>query len=608
MIKIPALSVLLCLFSLSITAQDSKTTLYQNITTALAKEKLAGAVWSTVDSLGNISTGASGVKNADTKQVLSTSDKVQVGSITKTLIATGIFRLVTMNKMSLDTPVEEILTNIKFKNPWSASHPVTVRHLLDHTAGLENLRLWQMFSEQVTPNTPLVENFSKHPSTLQIHSRPGTQFAYSNMGYTLLGMVIEAITRQRYEEYLDTYVLKPIGMAESTFGFVSQLGKNADPRLAMGHLDHMQTQPASPMYLRPAGQFTTTAYDMGIFLKFLMTNGNLRGYSFIRKDLLATMGNPDAETESKQHGLEAGYAAGLMKRDRHQVIGLAHAGSIVGYHAMIYLFPKEKKAFFISHNMDSETADYEVFNKILLESLNLKKQEPDPRAVMPVDIKNWAGNYVAVRDQFKMFAYVDLLAGFVTLIPGNDHLVFSQLQKEDKILKPTRYHLFKVDDKISSSHVIYTDSMQNRRITDGFKTYKKISSLYLWTMYMSLIFGLLGLSYLFVLGWVKLLSNRKRFLHQAIGVPFLCILALLLPIPLFMMQHFTALGDITAASIALALVTTLLPIGLLFGLWRSINIKKEERSNGLTSLALIFSIQWVGMLIYWGMAPMLLWI
>ncbi|WP_316752816.1 serine hydrolase domain-containing protein [Pedobacter gandavensis] len=607
MIKIPALSVLLCLFSLSTTAQDSKISLHQNITNALAKEKLTGAVWSTVDSLGRISTDASGLKNAATKQVLSISDKVQVGSISKTLIATGIFRLVTMNKLSLDMPVAEILTDIRFKNPWSASRPVTVRHLLDHTSGLENQRFWQLFSGEVTPNTPLANNFSKDLSVLEIHSRPGSQFVYSNMGYTLLGMVIEAITRQRYEEYLDTYVLKPIGMAESTFGFVTQVGKNADPRLAMGHLDQMKTQAATAIYLRPAGQFTTTAYDMGIFLKFLMTNGNLRGYSFIRKDLLAAMGNPDSETESKQHGLAVGYAEGLMTRDRHQVIGLAHAGNAPGYHAMIYLFPKEKKAFFIAHNMDAETADYEVFNKILLQSLNLKKQKTSATGPMPVDIQNWAGNYVAVRDAFKLMAYVDLLTGFVTVIPKNDHLVFSQLQKETKILKPTHYHLFKSDDKIWDAQVFYTDSTQNRRITDGFKTYKKISSLYLWTMYMSLIFGLIGIIYLFVAGLIKLLSNRKRFLQQPIAIPFLCILALLLLVPLFLMQDFTSLGDVTAASVSLAVVTAILPLGLLFGLWRCIKRKHDETWNGVAVIALIFSLQWVAVLIYWGMIPMLLW-
>ncbi|WP_316822018.1 serine hydrolase domain-containing protein [Pedobacter gandavensis] len=608
MIKISALSLLLCLFSLSSNAQNSKKTLHQNISAALANEKLAGAAWSTVDSIGQIWTDASGIKNAYTKQTLTSSDKVQVGSITKTLLATGILRLVTMNKISLESPVEEILPNIHFQNPWSAQEKVTIKHLLDHTAGLENLRIWQMFSKQVTPNTPLAESFSREPSVLQIYSRPGSRFSYSNMGYTLLGMVIEAVTRQRYEDYLDTYLLQPLGMKESTFSFVNQKGNYPEPRLAMGHLEEMKTQAAVPMYLRPAGQFTTTAYDMGIFMRFLMGIGQLRGYSFIDKELLAGMGNPGADTEAKLHGLDMGYAAGLMKRDRHQVVGLAHSGNTVGYHAMMYLFPKEKKAFFITHNMDSETANYEVFNKILIQHLNLKKQEAVPVGSMPVDIQHWIGNYVELGHQFKFMAYLDFISGFVTLIPGKDHLVFHQSQKDPKILKPTSHHLFRASDKLADSHVFFTDGEQNRLITDGFKTYKKISSFYLWTMLMSLILGLLGLLYLLVSGLIKWISNRKAFLQQPIAMPSICILALLLPIPFFLMQHFTSMGDPTLASVVLAVLTIMLPLSLLFGVWGTIKKKQTDQSIGIEMMAYIFSLQWMMVLLYWGMLPVLLWV
>jgi len=262
-------------------------------------------------------------------------------------LAVGVLHLATEGKINLDESVSKYLTDTKFINKWNATTPVTIRHLLNHTSGLEDLRLWQMFSMKASPTDDLEYGFTKNPSVLKIRTRPGSMFSYSNMGYTLLGMVIEAVTKESYENYLDKNLLLPLEMKSSTFKFVSQVGNNADSSLAMGHLDKQNTFPALPIYLRPAGQFTTTAYDMGLFLRFLMGDGILNGEPFIKKELLSEIGNPQ-NTEAVLKGLEIGYAFGAMKRDRYGHIGIAHSGNIVGYRAMIYMFPNSKKAFFIS--------------------------------------------------------------------------------------------------------------------------------------------------------------------------------------------------------------------------------------------------------------------
>ena len=607
MTRIFTLSFLFSLICLYATGQDHKLVLRGKIMTALAEEKLAGAVWCTVDHNGVILADAYGTKSFGIKRQLSVTDRVQVGSITKTLLATGIFRLVTLNQLNLDTPVEDLLPGIRFKNQWASSDPVTVRHLLNHTSGMEDLRLWQLFSKKVTSNTPLMDNFSRDPAVLHIYTKPGTQFAYSNMGYTLLGMIIEAVTNQRYEEYLDRSLLAPLGMTESTFHFVTQQGENADKNLAMGHLEEMRPQPAVPMYLRPAGQFTTTAFDMGIFINFLLGDGSLRRLPFIREDLLRSMGSP-AATEASKQGLEIGYSGGLMKRDFNKVIGYAHSGNTIGYHAMLYLFPSEKKGFFISHNMDSETADYEVFNKILLQSLDLGKAKEQALSKMPADIGKWKGNYIAVKSQISAFAYLDFLTGFVTILPQKEQVIFRQFQKDDKILSATGHHLFKSADKMISSHAFYTDSTGNQMITTGFKTFKKINSFYLWAMWLSFILGVLALLYLFLIGLVKLITLRMAFLKQTAAIPFLSILLLLIPVALFINQDFTELGDVTPASVSLAILTAILPIAMLTGIWAHFRSKKPSKTAGITLLALTFALQFLIVLICWGRIPFLIWV
>jgi CubicO group peptidase (beta-lactamase class C family) len=603
-------ALILCLIAISFLPQtvfaQADTVLHQKIDQTLKEESVTGAVWAIVDSNGAISTGAAGLKNTATGEMLSPQHRVHVGSVTKTLLAVGVLRLVTENRLALDTPVEQILSGIKFENKWP-SHPVRIRHLLDHTSGLENLRVWQMFSEKASPATPLEFAFEKDPSVLRIRTIPGSRFSYSNMGYTLLGMVIEAVTKESYETYLDKNLLQPLGMNHSTFSFVTQVGENADPNLAMGHLDNGATQAAIPIYLRPAGQFTTTAYDMGLFLRFLMSDGTLNGQAFIDQSLLSAMVKP-VGTEAINAGLEVGYSLGLMKRDRHNVIGFAHSGNIIGYRAMIYLFPQQQKAFFISHNMDSETAKYERFNKILIEALGVNKTAPTANGLMPKDIVDWEGVYIRTAFTIELSSYFDVLTSFVRVAQKEDRLIFNQFQKAGIILTPAGGYSFRAEDRVAASHVLYRDQLNRTLITDGFVTYEKSNVFYLLSLWISLIVGCLGLLFILFDGIIQFIRKRKAFIREPLWVPFLSVLALFIPMPFFLTQSFIALGDLTAASFLTALVTGFLPLAMLFGCWKYFKNGISEHKKKLELFAVISVLQWVIVLSFWGMIPFRLWV
>ena len=109
--------------------------------------------------------------------------------------------------IELDAPASRYLPDLFFENPWKGLADVTVRHLLDHTSGLNDAHMWQMFSERPKPETPLIAAFPEPETQLRIRSRPGSRFSYSNMGYTLLGIIIESVVGGRYEAYLDERIL-----------------------------------------------------------------------------------------------------------------------------------------------------------------------------------------------------------------------------------------------------------------------------------------------------------------------------------------------------------------------------------------------------------------
>lgn len=573
---------------------------------ALREEGLIGAVWARVAPGESISVGVAGLKNSRTGEILTADSRIQIGSVTKTLIAAGVLRLVTEGRVALDAPIAGLLPNLAFDNPWAASHPLRVRHLLDHTSGLDDARFWQVFSLKPQPYTPLGAVLGRDPSLLRLRARPGRRMSYSNMGYVVLAMVLEVVTGERYETYLDRHLLQPLGMTNSTFQFVSQAGDQADARLAMGHFENGAIQAAVPQYLRPAGQFTTTATDMALFARFLMGSGEIAGKPFISSRLLRAMGRPSG-TEAAEAGLKSGYGLGLSRRDRHDVVGRCHDGNTVGYRAMLCLFPDEQKAFFVSMNADNETADYERIHALLIRALGVAAAQPAVPAAAPPAVATWEGIYIPAPSRFETWAYLDIVLHFVAADWNGGRLHLRPFQGPPKELTPTGGMLFRSHDRTTSSHVLVMSPDGRRVISTGFQSYQQIGFWRIGPLWASLVAGVSGLVYLFIAGMVRL-PRRSLKPSQPIFVPFLAVVALLLPVPFFLGQSFLELGDLTPASAMLALVTGALPLAMAFGLWRRVRQSTAGWSATFDALAMSAVLQWTIVLAVWRLVPLTLWL
>jgi CubicO group peptidase (beta-lactamase class C family) len=584
---------------------QQNTHLKDSIEALLVKNELVGAVWVVVNG-DNIETGSAGFNSINGSKKMQASDKIHVGSIAKTVLSIGIMRLHTIGKLDIDQPVKSILPELPLINPWELSHPVTIRHLMNHTSGLPDLRLWHFFSTSATPNTPLKELYEKAPNLLSVQQKPGDLFSYSNIGYAILGMIIEAVTNERYESFLDKNILEPLGMKNSTFNFTSQIGEHKDATLAMGHYDNQYEAHALPIYLRPAGQFTTTARDMGIFLKFLMTDGAINNAVFVDANLMSAIGHTN-QTIAARKGLKAGYSFGAALRDRHGVIGITHSGNIIGYRAMIYAFPQEQKAFFISHNMDSESADYEVFNTVLINNLNLSRPENPilDSKPLPKDINDWQGYYIPAVNKITVFKILDYIVSFTQFKVENNDITLHPFQNKQTKLIHLGDHIYKVPDRISASHALYSEG-ENKFITNGIINLKKVSGLKIFTLGLSFILGLLSLAGLFFYGIYQFTQTQTSILKNENLWPFFGILLLLLSGFMIYLQPFIELGDKTFGSMLFYLATIFLPFSLLLSFvekWRSARILKSK----MFTIFLVMGIQFCIVLYYWGMIPFALW-
>lgn len=599
------LPLLFILFSCHITSAKSNTDIETQINKVIEQENLTGISWSTISN-GRVEIGSAGYANISSFEPMQPSQKMHVGSVTKSVLAIGILHLIFEEKLSLDTNIELLLPEVNIDNAWSSRSPIKVKNLLDHTSGLDDIRMWQLLSTKPSPNTPLAEAFkSSQHNLLKVRMEPGTQYAYSNMGYTLLAMVIEAVTKQRYEDFLDNNLLAPLGMHDSSFTFISQHGQNADPLLAMGYHENNVAQAAVANYLRPAGQFTTTAPDMAKFMMLLLNNGKVNGEQFVHSQHINRLAEP-LNTKAHQAGLNVGHGLAFSQRDRHNVLGMCRPGTTFGFRAYICLFPDEKKGFFYAINTDNETSHYERFNKLFINSLSVK-----PAAVVePIgkgfELSTLPGIYLPSPNSMAEFEFIDMLFHFIWLEQSNSQLTIKSLQYADRQLIEVGAGLFRDINRTQASHAVYSDEQGRLFISNGLKTFQKTSGVALLLYWLSLLFGIIGLFYLFVAGVIRLVKRNNQGLGP-IKWSFFNLILFSLPTFLYVNQSFLKFGDITAASISLAVLSGLLPVTLFYSLWASLKEKLPSRLIQCDIAAIIMSIQFLLVLVAWGWIPTIFW-
>ncbi|MEL6869289.1 MAG: serine hydrolase, partial [Pseudomonadota bacterium] len=386
----------------------------------------------------------------------------------------------------------------------------------------------------------------------------------------------------------------------------TQEGMNADPLLAWGHVDDGSRYAAQPMFLRPAGQFTTTAADLAQFAKFLLSDGNVRGQPFVSAELMRARGRVSG-TQAASNGLTAGYALGLGRRDRHGVVGYCHGGNIVGFVAMLCVFPEQGKAFAYAVNTDSETADYGRIQSVLIDALAVAQAEAPATVAPAADIADWYGHYILSPNRFQAFEYLDTVFGGVRISRDADALVMTSLQADPRHLRPVAQRTYSSHDRTTASHVFFQDNTQHYLFSDGFQTYEKVSLLFVIAHRASVAMGVAGFLWLFCSGVWSVVRTGHRMFATAQAPAFVALLLVFVPVPFFMTQSFMALGDVTAASMLLAIVTVLLPIGMLLTVVRAWRLLDASHWNAIHLAAALFSLQWCGVLIAAGMLPLRLW-
>lgn len=394
----------------------------------------------------------------------------RLGSITKSFVALGVLKLVREGKFSLDDKVKKIAPEIDFDNPFEEEHPVLVKHLLSHTAGFDDMHFRELYNITDETEFPLEKVIRLSPPTLHVRWEPGSRFAYSNPGWSLAGFLIEKYSGMKYDDYLATHILAPIGMTGSNFKSVPE-----GEQYAKGYNAKGEEVPFLPIYHRPAGAFNSNAKDMALWLKFLTGEDTKDSMLIFDEADLGLIETP-VYTMANRAGLPVGYALGNYTFDAGLPLQFnGHDGGIDGFISS-YGYNREYAVGYAMSNNGSKGMGQLVDLVKSFLSKDIQKEKP---VLIPLNlpaIAPFEGLYLFKASRNQLFAFADRLVNTCRVSIENDTVYLKYFMKDPFAVFPV-YNgngdglLFRGKDDYFPSHLLIEHEGKKILATSGAGNY-----------------------------------------------------------------------------------------------------------------------------------------
>lgn len=256
-------------------------------------------------------------------------------SVSKTMTWTAVMQLVEAGKIDLD---KDINAYLDFRIPPYDGKPVTMRNLMTHTAGFDEVQ--RGLNSYDLKDIPSLGTAMKRQVPPRIYA-PGTTPAYSNYGTALAGYIVERVSGMPFDDYVEQRIFGPAGMARSTMR--AELPASLAPLLANGYL--LGTgKPGRPELnsFAPAGGLAATGADLGRFMIAHLDQGG----ALLKPATAALMQNSITRAIPPLNGM----ALGFYEQNINGRKILSHAGDSPQFHSQLWMFPGERVGLYMSMN------------------------------------------------------------------------------------------------------------------------------------------------------------------------------------------------------------------------------------------------------------------
>jgi CubicO group peptidase (beta-lactamase class C family) len=261
------------------------------------------------------------------------------GSVSKLLTWTAVMQQVEQGKIDLDADMNRYLD---FKIPPRDGKPITMRNLMTHTSGFEDRAKYILSSDSAS--IPSFDAILKKSIPDRIFA-PGTTPAYSNYGASLAGYVVQRVSGEPFDDYIDHHILEPLDMKHSSFR--QPLPPALVPLMSKGYkVGSGKPQAFEFVGPAPAGALSSTGEDMGHFMIAHLQNGEYQGRRILEPATAQMMHDSPLTLLPPLNRMELGFFETNL--NGREVIG--HLGDTQSFHTSLHLFLKEGAGFYVSFN------------------------------------------------------------------------------------------------------------------------------------------------------------------------------------------------------------------------------------------------------------------
>ncbi|MEO6037047.1 MAG: serine hydrolase domain-containing protein [Saprospiraceae bacterium] len=334
---------LLFLFCLAVAQTDAqnpadvqfKASIDSQINQLMLKYHIVGSGIALFDSEQMILQQGYGFADLPNKVAIQEQTIFRVGSISKTFTALAVMQLKEAGKIELNAPIEEYLPALHLQNN-QQRRKITSRDLLTHTAGLTDDISNGNCCNRPVGQQVVIDWLNQEVLTIP----PGLKMNYSNIGYALLGYLIEAVSGEKYADYIEQHIFRPLHMDHSS---VSIDSSQIALRVKGYKKDGVELE-VPPVRDLAAGSVESSLPDMVAFAQMLLRQGQVGTDSLISRATFVEMSSDHLADVVLGAGDRFGYGLFLqyLGTDQDEKIGygIGHGGDLFNHHAVLMIYPK----------------------------------------------------------------------------------------------------------------------------------------------------------------------------------------------------------------------------------------------------------------------------
>ena len=296
-----------------------------------------------------------GLADLESGEPVKATTAFKIASLTKSFTAAAILRLVEEGRLSLDDPITRFIPGTP-----AYAEEILVRHLLDHTSGLPE---WSVDTAQEA----LPEAFSTAEaidyyfrSTAQLEFQPGKSWSYNNVGYFLLGAIIENVTGMSYDDYLRAAFFEPL---EMHFTYDCADTREGLPSGYHSRATGLETvRPSNLRFLGAAGALCSNVGDLLKWLEALSSRKVISPEAW--EQMVTSTQLPSGETTD--------YGLGFVVQQADQGTVILHEGATAGFNSYFAYYPEHDLYLVLLTNTDSFDPDLRTIASLIVD-MTLRK-------------------------------------------------------------------------------------------------------------------------------------------------------------------------------------------------------------------------------------------